>query len=203
VDMTEIKAKAEADLKAAEARYEAAHSRSIAAQADEAAELENLNRMRAATDWVRGLDQPAEPQIPAPAELAQGPQTRPRTMFGKPVPEVTVTELCLGALESFGRQASTKQIRERLKAEGHELTQTQVRGAMKYLLSKKPPMVETSKGTGVWRLSKAAKSAATSFTPAASATGVSMTGENGSALQVGAVPAGAGLNSQPARQPSF
>lgn len=199
--MTEIKAKAEADLKAAEARYEAAHSRSVAAQTDEAAELENLNRMRAATDWVRGLDQPAE--LLSSAEQVERRQAQPRTRFGKPIPEVALTELCFRALQSFGRQASTTQLRERLAAEGHEVTQTQVRGAMKYLSQKKPQMVETSKGTGLWRLTKLAKSTATTSTPAASVTGVATTGENGLALQVAAVPAGAGLNSQPARQPSL
>ena len=201
MEMTEIRAKAEADLRAAEVRYEAAHSRAVAAQADEAAELENLNRMRAATDWVRGLDQPTVP--PSPAAQAERPETQPQTRFGKPVPEVALTELCVRALESFGRQASTTQLRERLSVEGHEFTQTQVRGAMKYLSLKKPPIVETSKGTGVWRLSRQAKTSATGFTPAARAAGVSTAGENGSALQVGAAPAGVGLNSQPARQPSF
>lgn len=186
MDMTGMQAKAEADLRDAQARFEAARSRAVAAAADEVEAQEHVKQMTAVRDWLRQQDQP--PQPPAPAEQAEGPQTQARTRFGKPIPEVALTERCFRALESFGRQASTTQIRDRLAAEGHEFTQIQVRGAMKYLAAKKPPMVETSKGTGVWRLSKAVKSATTNFTPAASAAGVSVAGANGSSIQGTAVP---------------
>jgi hypothetical protein len=189
VEVTELKAKAEADLRAAEGRYEVARSRALAAQADEEAEMANLTKMKAVWDWVQGQDQPEKSSPPATAQTTRQDLADTPTRFGRPIPEVSTTELCFRALESFGRAVSAKQIRERLAADGHEFTQTQVRGALKYLSTKKPPLVETSIGSGVWRLTKAAKAVTpTSFTPTKFVAGVSTTGVNGSATQDGAVP---------------
>ena len=189
MDITGLKAKAEADLRAAEAKYETAHSRALAAQADEAAERENLARMKAVFEWVQGQDQPGD-LPPGAVRHPTGPDTPAnRTRFGRPIPEVAISDLCQQALESIGRSQSTRQLRDHLAADGHDFTVTQVRGALKYLSTKKPPVVLTTKGSGIWRLNKAAKAATTtSVTPTVFSAGVSPAGVNGSASQGAAVP---------------
>ncbi len=192
MDITGLKAKAEADFQAAQEKYEASRSRALAAQAAEAAELENLAKMKAVLEWVEGQDRPAG-HCPAAVRHANGNgATAAKMLFGKPAPEVAISDLCFEWLEKYGRSASTQQVRGGLAADGNEFTMTQVRGALKYLSSKKPPMVETTKGSGIWRLSKAAKAAKddkmTSYTPTEIPVGVSMAGVNGSARQDGAVP---------------
>lgn len=139
-------ARAEADLREAEAASDAAQARAQAAIEDAAAAAQRTQEMRAVLDWLHA--QSAERQAPA----GQAPQVQSAMRFGRPVPENPVTELSVQALEGIGRQASTKQIRERLARDGHEFTQTQVRNALRYLSKKPNPPVETNSGTGLWRL---------------------------------------------------
>ena len=75
-------------------------------------------------------------------------------LFGKPMPEVTLTQLCVDALERFGRPANTKQVREKLARDGHEYGQGQVRATLKYLSTKPNAPVECIK-PGVWQLREA------------------------------------------------
>jgi hypothetical protein len=87
----------------------------------------------------------------APAEPAgQAPATA--TRFGHPVPPVTNNELCLRVLTALGRPATTREIRERLARDGHEMSQMQVRSTLKYMARKPHFGVTTETGSGVWRL---------------------------------------------------
>jgi hypothetical protein len=147
-DPTDMVARAEADLRDADAASAAADERAQAAQADAAAAAQRANEMRAVLDWLR--TRTAESQ--APAERAGQLRNQSEMRFGRPVPENPITEQSLGALENLGRSASTKQIRERLARDGHEFSQGQVRAAMRYLSKKANPPVTTTPGSGVWRL---------------------------------------------------
>jgi hypothetical protein len=147
-DVTDMVARAEADLRDAEAASVAADARAQAAHADAAEAAQQAKEMRAVLDWLRART--TEPR--APAERAGQAQKQQQMRFGRPVPENPLTEQSLGALENLGRSASTKQIRERLAREGHEFSQGQVRAAMRYLSKKADPPVTTTPGSGLWRL---------------------------------------------------
>ena len=87
-----------------------------------------------------------------PPKQAERMETPPATRFGKPVPELAQTDLCLRALENLGGTATNKQIRDRLVRDGHDVDLDKVRSTLKYLSRKKPPPVQTDVGSGLWRL---------------------------------------------------
>lgn len=91
----------------------------------------------------------------APADVPPGTaQKGPASagvLFGKPIPEVTNTGLSLRALEQIGTTATTTEIREKISESGHVLSQSQVRGALKYLAGRHDAPVENPE-PGVWRL---------------------------------------------------
>jgi hypothetical protein len=153
-NMTDIMKQAEADLKEAEAASGAAQSRAAAAQADADAARERVREMRAVWDWLQAHDQQA--QSPTQTERTDTP---PAMRFGRPVPEVAQTDLCLQALEDLGGTATNKQVRDRLVREGHDVNLDKVRSTLKYLSRKTPPSVETEVGSGLWRLRVVRKSA--------------------------------------------
>lgn len=143
----DLLARAIADLKEAEAASTAANARAEAAQADAAAKKEHLKEMRAVVEWVRARSE-AQP----PAEPAASPQDATATRFGRPIPEISNTDLSLQGLEKLGRTASTREISDQVKRDGHDLSPAQVRGALKYLAKKPNSPVETTPGSGLWRL---------------------------------------------------
>jgi hypothetical protein len=145
---TDMMARAEADLRDAENASASAQARAEAAQADAATAAQRAKEMRAVLDWLRA--QQAQPQVRA--NVTGEAQESQATRFGRPVPETSNTDLCLAVLESFGKPATTRQIRDRLVREGHDLTVPQVRGAMRYLARKNSSPVETTPGSGLWRL---------------------------------------------------
>lgn len=168
----EILKQAEADLQAAREELTAAQEQVRVAQEREQSARARTQEMQAVWDWLQRhskpeVEAPAAPATPT-APVAPGP-TKPtdvtaQLLFGKPMPEVTHAEMCLRVLQSLGRKASTKEIRERLARDGHELSQEQIRGSLKYLSRKTPPLVETTTGTGVWRLKNAAPGASAAST---------------------------------------
>lgn len=152
VTVTEILRRARAQAQEATAAREAAQARAAAAAADADAAVDHEKAMQAVLAWVeQQATEPASP--PEPAAQAPPPVA---TRFGRPVPEVTQTELTLRVLEDLGRPASTKEIRDRLARDGHVLSQNQVRSTLKYMARKPDSPVETETGSGVWRLSRSA-----------------------------------------------
>lgn len=172
-NVPDIMARAEADLKDAEAAAVAAQARAEAAQADATVAAQRAKEMRAVLEWLRAQ---SEPQTPTePSGVAQG---QPGTRFGRPVPETSNTDLALRALESFGRPATTKEIRSRLAQDGHILNHEQVRGALKYLAGKKHDApVATTPGSGLWQLRSTRHSA--TFRPGGVADLPAMNGTGG------------------------
>jgi hypothetical protein len=148
-NVPDIMARAEADLRDAEASAVAAQARADAAQADADSAAKRATEMRAVLGWLR-----AQSESRPPAEASgSGQEQQSGLRFGRPIPDTSNTDLCLQVLESFGRAATTKEIRNRLAQEGHDLSQEQVRGALKYLAGKKTDSpVETTPGSGLWRL---------------------------------------------------
>ena len=152
VTVSEILKRARAEAQEATAAREAAQARAAAAVADADAAVEREKAALAVQAWVE--QQATAPA--APAEQAAQEPAPAATRFGRPVPEVTNTDLTLQVLEDLGRPASTKEIRERLAKDGHELTQTQVRSTLKYLARKPAYGVTTESGSGVWRIDRSA-----------------------------------------------
>jgi hypothetical protein len=155
VTVSEILKRARAEAQEATAAREAAQARAATAIADADAAVEREKAALAVHAWVEqqaiapaAPAEPAEPTGQAPASAA--------TRFGRPVPEVTNTDLTLRVLEDLGRPASTTEIRERLAGDGHELSQTQVRSTLKYLARKPAYGVTTEPGSGVWRINRSA-----------------------------------------------
>lgn len=173
--VTDMITRAEADLKDAEAASAAAQARAEAAQADAVTAAQRTKEMRAVLDWLRVQ---SEDSLTPPAEPTGQAQDQPAMRFGRPVPENATTDLCVRALESFGRPATTRQIRDRLARDGHELTVAQVRGAMRYLATKKNSSpVETTPGSGLWRLRSGQQAAP--FQPAGVTTFAASNGAGG------------------------
>ncbi len=150
-DLTDIIKQAEADVQAREAASTAADARAAAAQADAAAARESLKEARLVVEWLR-RHTPAQPHAAPPGQQPERVQPQPATRFGKPVPEKALTDRCQEALEEFGGTATNKQILARLIRDGVDVNLEQVRNTMAYLSRKKPPMVTTEKGSGLWRL---------------------------------------------------
>jgi hypothetical protein len=146
-DDADIVARAEAQLKDAEAAAVAAQARADAAQADAAVAAQRAKEMRVVWEWLR-----TQSESPSPAESSGSAQELAAMRFGRPVPETANTDLCFRALETFGRPATTREIRDRVVQAGHDLEVGQVRGAMRYLARKSTSPVETTPGSGLWRL---------------------------------------------------
>ena len=165
---SDMVARAESDLRDAEAASTAAQARAEAAQADAAVAAQRAREMRAVLDWLRA--QSDAPRTPAePVE-----QTAPAMRFGRPVPKDAKTDLCVEALEKIGGSGSTRQVHDYLVREGHDLTMDQVRGALRYLANRKTGSpVETTPGTGQYRLRAAPfRPAVVTGLPAANGAGV-------------------------------
>jgi hypothetical protein len=165
VNVTDMIKQAEADLRDAEAASTAAQSRAIAAQADADVARERAREMRAVWEWLQLHNQQGETHTQAErSEQPERAETPPATRFGRPVSEVTQTDLCLRALENLGGTATNKQVRDRLVRDGHNVGLDQVRSTLKYLSRKTSPLVQTDPGSGLWRLRKASTPAP--FVPA-------------------------------------
>jgi hypothetical protein len=162
--------KAEEDLQAARANVSLTEAEIERARLANVAAIEQLTHMEATCEWLRQLlrDHPEEPvgtqtaepkSAPAGEQAASSPvQGRDEApapvpvLFGKPVPEVTQTDLCLYALERLDRPVTTKEIREFLQKEDHQFSQAQVRSTLKYLANRRKPSLVESTQPGVWRL---------------------------------------------------
>jgi hypothetical protein len=152
-DLVEYINQAEADVREQEALVDSAQARVAVAQADAAAATEKLAEARIVLEWLRRRSQ-AQPAAAPPVNRADQPQTMPKVLFGKPVPEGPFKlKQCLDALDDLGGTASNKQISSRLLKDGIEIDANHVRGLLKYASGKKPhPPVTTEPGSGVWRL---------------------------------------------------
>ena len=180
MDLDEMITKAAADLADAEAQFRAAQERMK--------ELETIRDGLTLAKQRYGATSIGVPAARPEAEVASPEGTGPELP--------AQTDLCLMALREFGRTVTVQEVREKLAAAGHELTRDQVRNALGYLLRKKRIVRPAA---GQWRV----PGPITDVTPAAGTAGVNQAGGNGRTIQGETVPAGAGLNSQPARQTSF
>ncbi len=157
---------AEADLKKANMNVELRQADVDRAQAACADAREQQAKIQGTCDWLRERlrDQPDEeaavasaprlaslPATPAAKSVPglTAPSASHGMLFGKPMPEVTNTGLCLRALEQLGKPSTTKEVREQIERDGHKLDQGQVRGTLKYLAGRKDAQVENPE-SGVW-----------------------------------------------------
>jgi hypothetical protein len=158
----DLLAVAEADLRRANTNVEVREADVARAQAACAEARDQQAKMRATCDWLRerlsevsdeeaAVDSQAAQPEPAPAQVTKSVPVPSGTLFGKPIPEVTNTGLCLRALEQLGKPATTREIREKVRELGHQLDQDQVRGSLKYLAGRKDSWVENPE-KGVWLL---------------------------------------------------
>ncbi|SRR6266568_6642185 len=141
MDLTQMKQRADADLRMAEAEAAVADAEAAKAEDARAAAHARLAEMRSVSEWIEKQDGSQEPA---------GPGTEPRMRFGRPVPGVTQGELCLRVLAEMGRPATAKQIRDRLAEEGREFEAAQIRTALKYL-SRKGKVMNAGQ-QGLWQL---------------------------------------------------
>jgi hypothetical protein len=127
-----------------------------------------------------------EPRVKLPeSERAQTPESDPvaeariapstRKVFGKPVPEVTLSSLTVEALEQLGRAATTAEVRLKLQENGHQYDQGQVRHSLKYLARKQSSGVENPR-VGIWQLRR---SGARSLGPVGPAESPAVNGHRG------------------------
>jgi hypothetical protein len=139
------------DVNRAQAAYEDAISKQVMVQ----------NTCEWLRERLRDLpDEPGEEAIaatvtsrPTAAPATKSASALAGTLFGKPIPEITNTGLCLRALEQIGKSATTKEVREQIGDLGHALNQGQVRGALKYLAGRHDSPVENPE-PGVWLLQR-------------------------------------------------
>lgn len=151
-DLAEFIHQAEADVQEYEALVVSADARIAAAQADAETAREKLSKAQVVLEWLRQRNQP-EPAEPSTA--SQNGHSQTRMLFGKPAPEgPSKLSKCLDGLAGLGGTGSNKQISKRLLRDGVEIAPEHVRGLMKYASSKKPPLVTTEPGSGVWRLAR-------------------------------------------------
>jgi hypothetical protein len=158
----DLLAAAEADLRKANTNVEVREADVARAQAAYADAREQQTKMQATCDWLRERmhevsGEEATVLAPAaetaPAHVTKSVPGPSGTLFGKPMPEVTNTGLCLRALELLGKPATTREIRAKVRELGHELDQDQVRGSLKYLAGRKDSPVENPE-MGVWLLQR-------------------------------------------------
>jgi hypothetical protein len=146
-DLDEIIRQAEGDVEELEGLLASAEARVAVAQADAAAVREKLEKAHIALEWWHERSH-AKPVAASPAKRADQPESRPQTLFGKPVPEGdSKLKKLLDALEDLGGTASNKQISSRVN-----MKPDLVRGLLKYASTKSHPPVVTEPGSGVWRL---------------------------------------------------
>lgn len=174
MDLDEMITKAAAELVEAEAQFRAAQERMK--------ELETIRDGLTLAKKHYGSVQASGPAVRTEADTGSLPGADY---------ERSQTDLVHDALGTFNGTVQVQDIREALAALGHDLSRDQVRNALGYLLRKGRVVRPVA---GQWRL----PDPLTDATPAVPAAGVSTAGENGSTFQGVAVPAGAGLNSQPA-----
>lgn len=110
-------------------------------------------------------------------------------------PKPSHTDLAFAALKALQRPAATHEVRERDGAAGYPLSQNQVRNALTWLL-RSGRVIRVAPGT--WAIAEETP-VPNDFPPAVGTAGGNQAGGNGPTFQGVAVPAGAGLNSQPAR----
>jgi hypothetical protein len=146
---------ARADLEAARADLATAQEQVRAAREREQSAMIRTQEMQSVCDWLERHVQPEEVTTDTPTNVVEATRPPAATRFGRPVAAVSQADLCLQVLRSLGRSATTKEVRDLLARDGHENTIDNVRGTLKYLSKKKPPMVETQVGSGVWRLAEA------------------------------------------------
>ncbi len=155
-------AAAEADLRKANTNVELRQADVERAQAACTEAREQLAMMEATCAWLRDRlrELPAEDDAvvaeaaePTPAEATKPAPAPAGTLFGKPMPEIPNTQLCLRALEQIGKPATTREVRDKVRESGHQLDQDQVRGSLKYLAGRKDSLVENPE-PGVWLLRK-------------------------------------------------
>jgi hypothetical protein len=153
---------AEADFRKALTNVELKESELARAHAAHAQAQEQLARMEATCAWLRERAQELSTEddagaVEAPesvsAEAAKPGAAPTRKRFGKPVPEITNSDLCVRALEQIGKAATTRDVREKIREFGYELDQEQVRGSLKYLAGRKDGIVQNPQ-PGVWLLRK-------------------------------------------------
>jgi hypothetical protein len=169
ITVTDLLKRAQAEAQEATAAREAAQARAAAAVADANAAVAHEEATHKTVAWIQ--QQTTEPAAPVErTEQADRVPAPTATRFGRPVPEVPQTELCRRVLEDLGRPASTREIRDRLARDGHELSQSQVRSTLKYMARKPSFGVETETGSGVWRLQRS--SAAAPFQGDGAVTGI-------------------------------
>jgi DNA topoisomerase IA len=160
VELAEMIRQAEADLKKADTDVDVTDADVHRAQQANAAAKQRQVNMRATLSWLRQqaehAEQAEQARIVEPTHVEQAlveEQAVIQERFGKPVPEVKQSDLCLMALEHLGRPSTTTEIREYLQREGYTYDQSQIRSALKYLGRKKSAPVESPR-TGVWRLTR-------------------------------------------------
>ena len=167
---SQVLQKAEDDLQKATDRVELKQAEMERARVALADALEHQTKMQAAHEWVRQAlqDQPEESEqaertepisVSGPQESIPGfsqDQAESSNLiparFGKPVPEVSQTELCLYALNRLDRAVTTAEVREFLQQEGHDYNQAQIRATLKYLANRRKPSLVDNIQPGVWRL---------------------------------------------------
>jgi hypothetical protein len=171
MDIDAMIAMATADLAAAEAQYRAAQER-----------MKELETIRDGLTLAKQRYGPTQASAPAVSMEAEGGGT------AGPDSEMTQTDRVEGAMKGFVGIATVGEIRERLVAEGHDLSHDQVRNALGYLLRKKRVV---RPAPGQWLLPPK------DFAPAAETAGASKAGENGHSSQADVL-TGADLIPQPA-----
>jgi len=149
IEWSDVLLKAAADRDAANSeverlRAEAARINAALANAEQAAD-----RMEATYSWLTSVPSGHGQNRGLGAHTGIAAQAQ---RFGKPIPETANTDLCVRALAKLGGRAKTVPIREYLARQGHELTQEQVRGSLKYLSKKKPNPPVLIVGIGEWAI---------------------------------------------------
>jgi hypothetical protein len=185
MNLTQMLREAEADLRKADSEVELTQAEIQRAQEANAAARQRQANMRATYDWLsQRLKDHSDDDLSASVAESTSPQVKQtasipaqesdsavvadsqvaptsKRVFGKPVPQVTLSSLTEEALEKLGRAATTREVRIKLQEDGHQYDQDQVRHALKYLARKKSSPVENPK-LGVWQLRR---TEATSLSP--------------------------------------
>jgi hypothetical protein len=115
-----------------------------------------LAKAQAVVDWLERIDATGSVNgQEAKAGAMAGTTARP-TLFGRPVPEVTQTELCMRALTERGRSMNARDISQWLASQGvmaqdgRPYDPVRLRNTLKHL-SRQGKVVSAGK-PGLWRL---------------------------------------------------
>lgn len=136
MDVTQIKQQAAEDLRKAQ---------------------EELAKAQAVVDWLERIDaiEPLNGQVGTAEQAGTTANTRPM-LFGRPVPEVMQTELCVRALRERGRSMNARDISQWLASQGvmaesgQPYDPVRLRSTLKHL-SRQGKVVQAGKA-GLWRL---------------------------------------------------